>query len=384
MSHNITTKAGRAALPERMEPYWYPLRKGAALGYRARGTGSWIVRNRDRLGKQHYRSLGSMPDFSAAKVAAEEWLVRITQSVHRVSARGTVRDALCAYVRHLRSIGRRATAWDAGQRFRQLVGRDSELGRMRLEDVRREDVEEWRARLRAGRKPQTVNRISRAVVAALNYAVAHGHVGNRDAWKVEKLIDDGEKRDAVFLSSEQRARLIAAAPKALAAFLTGLTETGARPGELAKAIVRDFDAKAGTVTLSSRKGRGGKLRTRAVLLSDSGCAFFAAQARGKFPRQPLISNDAGQHWSADAWCDGIERACAAANESARKPSQRIPPGTTAYSLRHTRISELLQLLGIDPLTTAQQTGTSVTMIEQHYFKFIGSSMRAKLNAVKAS
>ncbi len=64
---NITTKAGREALPERQEPYWYPLRKGAALGYRAKGTGTWIARNRDRNGKQHYRALGSHPDFSTAR-----------------------------------------------------------------------------------------------------------------------------------------------------------------------------------------------------------------------------------------------------------------------------------------------------------------------------
>jgi hypothetical protein len=38
--------------------------------------------------------------------------------------------------------------------------------------------------------------------------------------------------------------------------------------------------------------------------------------------------------------------------------------------------------GIDPLTTAQQTGTSIAMIEKYYFKFISSSMRDKLNAVK--
>jgi integrase len=380
---NITTKAGREALPERMEPYWYPLSKGNAVGYRVKATGTWIARHRDRHGKQHYRALGSQSDFSAAKTAAEKWLTSITGAVHRTPSRGTVRDALCAYVRNKRSIGRRASAWDAGQRFRLTVGRTSEFGRMRLEDVRREDVEAWRDRLRKGRQPRSVNRQVRAVVAALNFAVSHGYLGTRDAWKLDHLVDDGEKNVAVFLTGQQRDGLIAAAPKPLAALLTGFTHTGARPSELANATVADFDAKGGSVTLKHHKGRGGKLRTRAVMLSDTGAAFFRAQIRGKLPQAPLISNDEGKHWTDQQWCAGIERAIIAANLTAKKPAQRIPAGASAYSFRHTRISELLQLYQIDPLTTAQQTGTSVAMIEAYYFKFISGSMREKLNAVKA-
>ena len=67
MKYDITTKVSRAKLPERMEPYWHPLSKGAALGYRQKATGSWIVRNRKRDGTQEYQALGSQPDFSKAK-----------------------------------------------------------------------------------------------------------------------------------------------------------------------------------------------------------------------------------------------------------------------------------------------------------------------------
>jgi integrase len=382
---NITTKAGRDKLPERQEPYWYPLSKGNAFGYRAKATGSWIARHRDRRGKQHYRALGSQPDFSAAKTEAEKWLTSIASAVHRAPSRGTVRDALCAYVRHKRSIGRRPTAWDAGQRFRLTVGRTTDFGRMRLEDVRREDVEAWRDGLRKGRKPRSVNRQVRAVTAAINYAIAErGYIGNRDAWKLAHLVDDGEKNVAVFLTTEQRDRLIEAAPPALANLLTGFTHTGARPSELARATVADFDSKGGTVTLKHHKGRGGKLRMRAVMLSDAGAAFFREQARGKLPKAPLISNGDAKHWTDQQWCTGIERAIIAANDTAKKPEQRIQKGASAYSFRHTRISELLQTYGVDPLTVAQQCGTGVLMIQEHYFKFIATDMRAKLNAVKAS
>jgi integrase len=65
-----------------------------------------------------------------------------------------------------------------------------------------------------------------------------------------------------------------------------------------------------------------------------------------------------------------------------RPVQRIPSGVSAYSFRHTRISELLQRYGVDPLTVAAQCGTSLIMIEKYYFKFIAGSMRDKLNAVR--
>lgn len=47
-----------------------------------------------------------------------------------------------------------------------------------------------------------------------------------------------------------------------------------------------------------------------------------------------------------------------------------------------RIGELLQLYGIDPLTVAQQTGTSLAMIEKAYFRFIPSAMKEKLAAAR--
>jgi integrase len=62
---------------------------------------------------------------------------------------------------------------------------------------------------------------------------------------------------------------------------------------------------------------------------------------------------------------------------------RIPEGASAYSFRHARISELLQVYGVDPLTVAAQTGTSLRMIERAYFKFIRSAMLEKLAGLGA-
>jgi len=72
------------------------------------------------------------------------------------------------------------------------------------------------------------------------------------------------------------------------------------------------------------------------------------------------------------------------NESAKEGEVKIPENASAYSLRHGRISELLQFYGIDPITVASQTGTSVAMLEKTYCKFIPSAMRAKLAEIKDS
>ena len=386
---DLTTKASRSALPERQEPYWCLLSKGNSIGYRAKGVGSWIARHRDRDGKQRYNALGSFADWSAAKGAAEAWIKTLTSAVHRRPARGTVRDALAAYVRNKRANGRRASAWDAGKRFRLTVGRDSALGQMKIEDVRRDDIADWRRGLRKGRANRSVNRQVRAVTAALNWAVSDGGFsGNREAWRLSSLQDDSEHTSPVFLSADERGRLIGAASAPLSSFLEGLSHLGARPGELARATVADFDTKGGTVTLWSRKGRNAKKRTRATVLSAKGLDFFRAQARGKLPKAPLIGNETAEHWTDQQWCAGIERTIAAINKAAseaKKPADRIPKGVSAYSFRHSRISELLQLYAVDPLTVCQQVGTSVQMLQLHYFKFIQSSMREKLDAVvKAS
>jgi len=95
----------------------------------------------------------------------------------------------------------------------------------------------------------------------------------------------------------------------------------------------------------------------------------------------LFTEDGEQSWRRHIWARQVRAALAVVNEEARGTS-RIPPGVGAYSFRHARISELFQVHGIDPLTVAQQTGTSIAMIEKAYMRFIPAALRQKLEAVK--
>jgi hypothetical protein len=111
------------------------------------------------------------------------------------------------------------------------------------------------------------------------------------------------------------------------------------------------------------------------VLDEDGLAFFRSQAAGKSPNAPLFL-DNGKPWRRDRWAQEVRAAIASHNETA-VGAARISTDASAYSFRHARISELLQVYSVDPLTVAAQTGTSLRMIERTYFKFIRSAMLTK-------
>jgi hypothetical protein len=92
--------------------------------------------------------------------------------------------------------------------------------------------------------------------------------------------------------------------------------------------------------------------------------------------------DDDRMWTGHLWARRVRAAIEKHNNATEKEVDKIPELASAYSFRHTRISELLQVHNIDPITVAQQTGTSVAMIEKTYLKFIATAMRAKLAAIK--
>ena len=383
---DLSRKRDREQLVARREPYWQRLGAGAYLGFR-RGPDTWVVRFRGRDEKQQYSSLGDGLDFDEAKRRAEAWLSQCASSSVRTVKRETVSAALETYLADLRRHDRADAAKKAEGCFKTALRFDSKakgykdpLAELQLEDVTLDDFLEWRDRLRPGRLPRTVNRLVRAVSAGLNRAHRLGHLGNPGAWRLEQLPDDNESETAVFLTPAQRKALIAAASPAAADFLRGLELSGARPKELASAVAGDFDGER--LKLSHRKGRTPKLRTRYVVLNDEGVAFFAKQKKEKLPFALLFTVDGQKPWRRHLWAQEVRAAITAHNKKARS-TERIPPEASAYSIRHARISELLQVYGVDPLTVAAQTGTSLRMIERTYFKFIRSAMLEKLASLKA-
>jgi integrase len=367
------------------------VRRGCYIGYRA-GSSTWIARVRSRQGGQHYKALGDANTltFDQAVQSADAWFTQLASHATRAPKRGTVSDALTAYVDWLKDNGRQSTSKDASGRFKLLVNQDP-ISSERLEDLTREDLVNWRNRIKNGRTPRTVNRHVRAVVAALNQSLRLGFTGNPVAWRLDPLCDaDDRPAGAVFLDAAQRQLLISVAPPRLGTFLRVLSETGARPGEIAKAQVRDFDPRSGTLTLTHKKGRPVRVRTRVVILPENSVAFFNDLVRERQPNAPLCPSTTNGFWDRHSWAKLLREAITVANETIAQPNvraidsdtsvtKRIPKDVSAYAFRHSRISELLQHHHVDPMTVALQMGTSVEMIERYYFRFLSNSLRSRLS-----
>ena len=97
-------------------------------------------------------------------------------------------------------------------------------------------------------------------------------------------------------------------------------------------------------------------KNRRIKMPDVTATFFEEACKGKLPSAPLLARADGKAWNKDAWKGPVKETVVAA---------KLPEGTTAYTLRHSVTSDLVHD-GLDLLTVAQISGTSVAMIERHY------------------
>lgn len=331
--------------------------------------GVWVARAQDPLtSAKHYQSLGSFSDlpnnqrFDAASTAAREWFAHLGRG-GSPNAR-TVKVACEAYVKTLKSTKGQKAADDAEQRFKNYVLDDEGLADCPLPKLTPHIIEQWRESLaerlttsgpRRGQKrtPSTLNRDMTAFRAALNQAYRDGHVTSDFAWRGKLLpLKNADRRRNLSLDRDQRRRLIEAAPDDLGQFLRALAMVPLRPGALAALIVADYDKRLKVLKIGKDKTGA----ERNLKLPNQTSAIFDAAVKGKLPTAPLFGRADGTHWNKDSWKWPVKQAALLAE---------LPDGVTAYTLRHSTITDLVHG-GLDLLTVAQISGTSVRMIEQHY------------------
>ena len=372
MATKIDSVSARARLKPRREPYWHRVAKGAYVGFRkmtADTAGSWIARHRDdATGKQSLNALGPLDAhpaherFDKACNMAADWFKHMGMGGSAEVV--TVKGACDRYVRHIRQEKGDKPADDLAGRFRRWVEPDP-IARIVLSKLTREHVKIFRKRLMEApvtvnkdgstreRAKDSINRDMTALRAALNYAMADGLVTTDFAWReaLKPIKDAGRRRDN-YLDRVQRRALVKHAPRELAEFLSGLALLPLRPGALAQLCVADFDSRLSMLRIG--KDKAGK--DRKIKLPPATAELFVESAAGKPPTAPLLSRADGKAWDKDAWKGPVKEAARAAD---------LPPETTAYTLRHSTITDLVHA-GLDLLTVAQISGTSVAMIEKHY------------------
>ena len=199
----------------------------------------------------------------------------------------------------------------------------------------------------------SLNRDMTPLRAALNLAYKDGLVTSNFAWKNKLLpIPGADKRREIYLEQKERERLIAAADVDIRPFLRAMTYLPLRPGAIAALRVSDLDRRLGTLTIPQDKAGAG----RKIPLPHEVLAFISDQCRDKFPGAPIFCRGDGRPWTKDAWKKPVRVAATRA---------KLPTGTTCYSLRHSTITDLIQR-GVDAMTVAKISGTSIKMIDQHY------------------
>lgn len=369
MDHSRVKDRERLKPLPKGEPHWQRLRPGCYLGFAPSaksGEGTWHVRAYDPE-KRGYRrkSLGAFADvsgsgkFAAAKIEAERFTDVIETGGHREAKLETVADACHAYAE---------SRPEAAQRFKRYVY-DDPVAKIRLDRLRRRHLREWRERLektpaqvsrsKQGEKrsreraPSTINRDMVVLRAALAKVLPTGAPSTEAAWQEAlKPIRNANGRRTLYLDKEQRRALVNHVEAEAAPFVRALCLLPLRPGALAALSVGDFDRR--TKELSIGKEKNGK--PRRIKLPDPAAELFATQADDKLPAAPLFMRANGARWNKDSWKVPIAAAVGAAG---------LDGGATAYTLRHSAITDLVQA-GLPLLTIAQISGTSAEMIERHY------------------
>lgn len=373
MAHKLDTVTAREKLPPRREPYWLRLSKGCYLGYRKMtesSEGTWQARCRRPDGELAQTSLGTLEShrpnerFDKAVSAARAWFEANLHPDAATAGPKTVLEACSDYANHIKEQKGEVPSQDLQARYRRWIAKDP-IHKLELAMLTREHVSSFRRRLvdtpikadSSGatrlRSKDTANRDLAALRAALNFAFAQGHVTTDAAWREPlKAFKGASKRRGLYLDREQRRALISAAPPDLAIFLTGLATLPLRPGALAALQVKDFDPRLNVLTIGHDKSG----RDRKIKLPPESAALLVSSTMQKDADAPLFTRQDGLAWSKDAWKWPIKRAVKAAG---------LPSSATAYTLRHSVISDLVHG-GLDLLTVAQISGTSVAMIEKHY------------------
>jgi len=379
-------------LPNR-KAHWQRLRPGCFVGYRPAakgGAGSWCARAYDEE-RRGYREkpLGSYPDqiaserFAVAKLAAEAFAVEVERgdvgdpNVEKIE---TVEQACRAYAK---------VNTEAAGRFQRLIY-DDPIAKVKLAKLRRSTLAAWRQRLTdkpalvsrnkggevktRARAASTVNREICMVRAALNKVIAPGTPNTEAAWQ-EALVKtpNADGRRTTYLDKGQRRAVLENTSDEALPFFKGLCLLPLRPGALAQLTVAEWEPRTNTLTIGKDKGTDGKVEPRRVKLPADVAALLTEQATDKLPAAPLFMRDNGKAWDKDSWGDAIEAAVKAVNakaDEAKRPADRLPAGVSAYTLRHSTITDLVNA-GLPLLTIAQISGTSIEMIERHYGHLTG-------------
>lgn len=201
------------------------------------------------------------------------------------------------------------------------------------------------------RRRDTANRTLTTLKAALNWARDQRLVDDDTAWRLVKPYRGTTAARVRFLSDGEQQQLLDNAEGDVRNLIAAALMTGARFGELARLLVRDFDASNGSIFIAESKSG----KARHVPLTTGGRALFSLLAGGRSGSAPMLTrND-------EAWRPATyQRAFHAALEAAGLCD------ITLHELRHSYASTMVRA-GAPLMVVARALGHADTrMAEKHY------------------
>jgi len=224
------------------------------------------------------------------------------------------------------------------------------------------------------KRKDSANRVLNLLLAALNQALNMRRVAcDGSEWRSVKHYEGVSKARIRFLSVADQARLVNACEGDFQKLVRAALFTGARASELARLLVMDYNPTSGTVFIAESKSG----KSRHIVLTEEGQAFFSFISAGKSASQPLLNREGvsrtkrvgrDNSWEDGDQCRPIQDACVVAG---------IDP-IVFHELRHSYASALVNA-GVPLVYVANQLGhADTTQVEKTYGHLAPTDMSATI------
>ena len=165
-----------------------------------------------------------------------------------------------------------------------------------------------------------------------------------------RQIENATRRRETYLSAEERRRLLGAMQDDIKPMVQAMTLLPFRPAVFAKLVVGAFDQRQAVLRVEHDK----KAKGRYIPLPKETAAVLAKSCANKQPHESVFADGNGNPWNKDSWKKAFNKAAAIADFSAK---------VSAYTFRHSVITDLISLHDLDTNTVSIISGTSARIIE---------------------
>jgi integrase len=385
----LETPTARARLAPRKKPYFVGVAPGIHLGYRKNeGAGTWSVRVAAD-GAEWLKKIGLADDLepAAPPVVLNYW--QALEVARRLGRRQpgdpadddnrpvTVNEAIDRYEAHLLRNG--GDPYNAGRARLHLT---AALAGKPVALLDRNELERWRdGLLEKGLSRASVNRTRSTLRAALELAARKDRrIRNVVEFKAGLPGLTGlPKARNVVLDDDTVRRFVAAAhahERNFGLLVAVLAETGARPGQAARLLVKHLadDDPVAPVLKMPKSGKGGatdraarKAITYSVPITPALAATLKQETVGRQPDDFLLTRANGEPWSKTGE-RLVESPAAYYRDAVIAVVQAIgrdPDEVTLYALRHSSITRALKA-NVPIRIVAASHDTSVVQVERVY------------------